>query len=141
MAFDPVTAGIEAGKEIVSLIKRWFPEKMSEEQEAQIGEIATSSFRNFVVQYEGSASDYKDIKFFGPLMMMIRGIIRPAVTIAVVYFDSQYFTLIDTTSVQWPEGTAQILLWMNVLVLGFWFGERAVKNSGIVESLGKFFKG
>jgi hypothetical protein len=141
MAFDPVTAGLEVGKEVIGLFKRWFPEKMSEEQEAQITEVAQSSFRNFVVQYEGSASDYKDIKFFGPLMMMIRGIIRPAVTIAVVYFDSQYFTLIDATKVQWPEGTAQILLWMNVLVLGFWFGERAVKNSGIVESLGKFFKG
>ena len=148
MSFDPITAGIDLGK---SIINKLFRDKVDEgelkrlEMAAELAVMedardANSNFRAFVVEYEGAAKDYKDIPFFGPLMMIIRGVVRPLVTFAVVYFDSRFLTTMKEGTETWPEGTGQLLLWMNVIVLGFWFGERAVKNTGITEALGKMFK-
>jgi len=101
---------------------------------------AESGFRDFVLQYEGSADDYTKIRFFGPLLILIRGIVRPGVTAAVMYFDFKYFTVIKSGADAWPAGMAQILMWMNIIVLSFWFGERAIKNTGIIDAIKGAFK-
>ena len=148
MSLDPITAVTDLVK---TGLNKFVRDKVDEGTMAQIdnnfqahilteARKSNSAFRDFVLKYEGSAEDYTKIKFFGPLLLLIRGIVRPGVTAAVIYFDAQYFTVVKAGAETWPEGVAQILLWMNVLVLGFWFGERALKNTGIIESLTSAFK-
>mgnify|MGYP001048627781 CR=1 FL=1 len=148
-AFDPITAVTNlVGKGLDKFVRDKVDEgtmaKIEHDFQALVLTEARkekSDFRNFVIQYEGSAEDYTKIPLFGPLLLLLRGIVRPGVTAAVIYFDSQYFTVVKSGAEAWPDGVAQILLWMNVLVLGFWFGERALKNTGMIDSLTKAFGG
>jgi len=121
MSFDPITAGIDLVKEG---IKRIFPEKMSEEQERKLDSVLEQSFRKFIVEYEGSARDYQHVPIVGPIVLLFRGLIRPLWTIGTLYWNWVYFTSVD----QWPEMKWRLLLINTILVLVFWFGERAVKN-------------
>ena len=93
--------------------------------------------QQFILEYEGAAKDYKDIPFIGPIILLFRGLIRPMFTVAVGYWDWIYFT----TALVWAPEKVKLLTAINLLVLVFWFGERAVKNSGIVQLLiGKSIK-
>jgi hypothetical protein len=120
MSFDPITAGIETVKEV---IKRIWPEPMTEEQEAKVDAALNTSFRSFILEYEGRMVDYKGVKFFGPLLILIRGAIRPGFTIADAYWLNAYFLGVG----EWPTEKVMLLKIVTVLVLIFWFGERAVK--------------
>jgi hypothetical protein len=132
MAFDPVTA-------VVDLIKtgldKFVPDKMDEKDKqtlvqnmemftAKEARNENSSFRSFIVEYEGAAKDVPK------LIVIIRALIRPLFTILVGYLDYLYFTGTGFT----PE-QGGLLKSVNVIVLFFWFGERAVTNSGILDKL------
>jgi len=148
MALDPITAVTDLvktglNKFVRDKVDEGTMTKIENEFQAHLlteARKSNSAFRNFVLQYEGSADDYTKIRFFGPLLLVIRGLVRPLVTGAVMYFDFQYFTVVESGAKVWPNGMAQILLYMNIIVLGFWFGERAVKNSGIIDALKGAFK-
>jgi hypothetical protein len=134
MSLDPITA-------ITDLVKtglnKFVRDKMSEGDAAKLEANMTmhvmtearkdgSSFRDFIVKYEGAAKDVPR-----PIVYL-RSLIRPSFTILVGYLDWIYFT--GNVSVWTPEAVG-LLKAVNAIVLMFWFGERAVKNSGIIELL------
>jgi hypothetical protein len=131
--FDPITAItglIDTG------IKRFTREKMSEKDQQELSNNMTmfvmsearqegSAFRSFVLAYEGEAKDYKDIPLIGPIMMLIRGLIRPGFTLGVAYWDWCYFTAQSLEL--WTHDKTNLLFAINLIVLIFWFGERTVQ--------------
>jgi hypothetical protein len=134
MAFDPLSAIfglIETG------LDKFIPDKMDEADRNQLKANMTkfmanqaltenSDFRKFILQYEGAAKDIPT------LLIWFRSAIRPAFTCLVGYLDYQYFTGATTT---WAPESIALLKAINIIVLAFWFGERAVKNSGVIELL------
>lgn len=121
MALDPITTGMNL---IMEAIKRIFPEPMTKEQEAQVEQQLEGAFRKFVTEYEGSAKDYQHVPIVGPIILLFRGMIRPAWTIGTMYWNWIYFT----STIEWTETKWKLLMINTILVLIFWFGERAVKN-------------
>lgn len=81
---------------------------------------------------EGTANDLKGIKFFGPLVIFMRGAFRPLFTYLVAYFDIMWF------SGKWEKPEPDFLLVINLVVLVFWFGERALKN--LMPVFGRFIQ-
>lgn len=80
---------------------------------------------------EGTATDLRSVPFIGPIMLFMRGVQRPVWGFAVLYADMMWF------SGKWGEMSEQqeSSLWViNLLVLGFLFGERAVANLAPVIS-------
>lgn len=74
---------------------------------------------------EGTATDLRAIPWLGPIMLFMRGAQRPVWGFAILYSDMMWF------SGKWGALTQQqeSALWViNLLVLGFIFGERAVAN-------------
>lgn len=140
MAFDPVTAGIDLVK---TFLNKFVSDKMSEGEKAALAMQAEmfvaqqslaedSAFRSFVQEYEGAAKDISNIPLVGPILTLLRSAIRPVFTLLVGYLDWIYFT---GPGSNWTDDQGALLKAINIIVLMFWFGERAVKNSGIVELL------
>ena len=80
---------------------------------------------------EGTATDLRSVPIIGPIMLFMRGAQRPVWGFAVLYADMMWF------SGKWGVMTPQqeSALWViNLLVLGFIFGERAVANLAPVIS-------
>lgn len=79
-----------------------------------------------IAALEGTASDLKALPFVGRLVIFLRGAQRPVWGFGTLYMDYMVF------SKRWaltPESYEEIAFWtINVLVLGFLFGERAIKN-------------
>lgn len=134
MAFDPISAGIDLVK---TFANKFLSDKMTEAEKATIAMQAEafvvtesrnedSAFRQFVIDYEGDAE-----KAPRPILWL-RSMIRPCFTILVGYLDWLYFT--GNISAWTPEAVG-LLKGINIIVLLFWFGERAVKNSGLIELL------
>ena len=74
---------------------------------------------------EGTATDLRSVPIIGPIMLFMRGIQRPVWGFGTMYVDFNWF------SGSWGDMTQQqeSALWViNLLVLGFLFGERAVAN-------------
>ncbi|MCX8501715.1 MAG: hypothetical protein ORO03_08505, partial [Alphaproteobacteria bacterium] len=121
----------------------YFPPDISQEQKANI-ELAAKNFElqrtiefnkaqveaeNALTErisvLEGTASDLKSIPVFGPVMLFIRGSQRPMWGFGTLYIDFQVFS--DKWTLVSPEMNSAFWL-VNVLVLSFLFGERAVAN-------------
>jgi len=134
MAVDPITAIVEAGKTVLNKV---FRDKASEAEITQIQQNfeleilrestkENTSFREFILAYEGAAKDSpKLIQYF-------RSLIRPVFTCLVGYLDWLFFTTVTAT---WGDEKVALLKAVNIIVLLFWFGERAVKNSGVIDIL------
>ena len=131
LALDPLTAILDTGKTVLDKI---LPDKMSEKERMEVTNHFTvemfkaatareGGFRKFILEYEGRAAEYAKIRFFGPLLLLVRGMIRPAFTIATGYWDYLYFT----SDTDWGQAKSRLLFAITVIVLIFWFGERAVK--------------
>ncbi len=130
------------GEGIVDFVKGRFPAKLSDAEKAQIeADIqqaahakemelqqvlndAAAEFNDRIKSMEGTASDLKSIPIVGPIILFLRGLQRPVWGFAVLYFDYMWFTGEFTTT----EDQGTVLLVVNLLVLGFLFGERAIKN-------------
>lgn len=84
-----------------------------------------------VAKLEGTAKDLMSVPILGPLVLFIRGTIRPGITILVGVIDYRVFTG-DVVLVQQAGDVTvnllPLLVTINLVVLGFWFGERAFKN-------------
>lgn len=121
--------------------------KVTIEQEitkrTQIANEAASDAERMVTaraaQLEGTASDLMQFGIVGRLVVFLRGAQRPVWGFGTLYMDYMVFsgqwTLgpeITVSEQGWPSDTeglrAVAFVVINILVLGFLFGERAVKN-------------
>ena len=75
-----------------------------------------------IAKLEGTASDLRTIPIIGPLMIFLRGAVRPLFGGAILVWDWQVL------SGHWKVPDEELFRILNILVLGFYFGERALKN-------------
>ena len=136
MSFDPLTAIFDIGKTVLNKI---LPDKMSEAEKAAVENAFQAeaskvmltqdkTFRDFVLEYEGKAKDIPKG------LVWIRSAIRPAFTILIGYMDYMYFMAAQGT---WEPDKVGLLKAVNLIILFFWFGERAVQRSGVLQILKK----
>jgi len=131
----------------------YFPPDMSEQQKAEIAlkvdklllekqMQANEYLRQSAVQLdkriaeqEGTASDLKALPIIGRVVLFARGAQRPIWGFATLWMDTKWFFGDYTFNEQ--QQTALIVI--NILVLGFLFGERAIQNLTplIVQVFGK----
>lgn len=137
---------------VKDLITEYFPPDMSPAQKAElskkIDEIefkkrvvileaaadAEKTLNQRIAEQEGTASDLKQLPIVGRLVLFLRGMQRPLWGFFVMYLDYEWFSnpsmkLIGDKLVQtFSEQQQTALIVINLLVLGFLFGERTVKN-------------
>lgn len=86
---------------------------------------AEVSLNKRIAEQEGTAKDLQQFGVLGKVIVFLRGIQRPAWGFGTFWLDVQWFfgsgTAFSTTQ-------EQTLLVINILVLGFLFGERTMKN-------------
>lgn len=141
---DFVTGGMgaEIVKGVSGFIQDRFPAKLSEADRAAIqlevtrlanqqankaAEIAhkqQAEFNSRIKEMEGTAADLKGVPVVGALVLFLRGVQRPFWGFGTFYFDYQWFT----GGSDFTEQQQTALIVINCLVLGFLFGERAIKN-------------
>ncbi|WP_421848321.1 hypothetical protein [Marinomonas sp.] len=162
--FKKLLNGVTGGfvSTAVDTFKDYFPPDMSPGQKADLAlktkqleaniqqqmddaaitaeEVLTSR----IAQLEGTASDLKGIPFIGPLILLLRGMQRPVWGYFVMYIDFVWFTtpsnkVVNGVAFQnFTEQQQTALIVINLLVLTFLFGERAVKN--VMPFLTKMFE-
>ncbi len=122
-------------------IKVYFPPDMTPEQQARLRlELerieqdkrqqtdkalldAEQMLTERISKLEGTASDLKSLPVVGRLMLFARGCQRPVWGFFTMYLDWCWFS-------EWTLSEKQqlALIVVNILVLGFLFGERAIRN-------------
>ncbi len=129
-------------KEIKEGVMAYFPPDMTPQQKAE-AELnvdkflhkkqvdvdkaladATRQLDKRIAEQEGTAKDLKVIPILGPIILFLRGLQRPVWGFATLYMDNRWF--FETHNFNEQQQTAMIVI--NVLVLGFLFGERTIKN-------------
>jgi hypothetical protein len=128
--------------EVKDLVKTYFPPDMTAEQKAALEiELAKlemtktallntalaeseNAITNRIAQLEGTAQDLRAIPIVGPIVIFFRGMQRLVWGYGTFYANFLWF------SGSWKLGDQQeSALWIiNILVLGFLFGERAIQN-------------
>jgi len=101
---------------------------MLHHQQMEIAEAARADEQQFnerTIALEGTASDLKAIPYVGSIIIFMRGAFRPLFSYMTAYFDYLYFV---TNTSGWTDRQEALLLSINLLVLIFFFGERAMKN-------------
>lgn len=92
---------------------------------ADIDLDADKNFRDFVTAYEGRGDAVH------PAIQILRGSVRPVLTYCLAGFFLYGFVNPGTV-----DAETMTLLWqLNLISMGFWYGERALKNLGM--DLGK----
>jgi hypothetical protein len=104
--------------------------------EAEADKENVTALNERVIQMEGTASDLRAIPVLGSIMLFIRGSQRPVWGFATLFIDYQVFSKAWEMPAGDPRSAAFTAL--NLLVLGFLFGERAVKN--VMPLIIEFFK-
>lgn len=78
-----------------------------------------------IADQEGTAKDLKTIPIIGHIVIFLRGVQRPAWGFYTMYLDYVWFA---GSGAAFSEKQELGLIVINLLVLGFLFGERTVKN-------------
>lgn len=133
-----------SGNSIVDKVMEYFPPDMTPAAQAELAikiknaeaardlqtqqlvNEATAQFNQRTKEMEGTASDLKTIPYFGGVIIFLRGCQRPAWGFATLWFD--WLWLFKAGGPVFTERQEMALIVINCLVLGFLFGERAVKN-------------
>ena len=87
-------------------------------------QTSVDSLNKRINDQEGTVEDLKSLPFVGRIIIFARGAQRPIWGYATLYFDWQLFG----NELTLTEQQTQLLWIINFLVLGFLFGERAIKN-------------
>jgi hypothetical protein len=150
--FSAITDFLGGGivKSITDTVKEYFPPSMSDKEKADLAarlrEVeyarekalltlaveADKEVTRRAAELEGTAKDLKTIPVIGPLIIFVRGCLRPAFGCFTLFTDWSIFSsawkvnMTTDTGAYTAEGL--LVLAMNVLVLGFLFGERTVQN-------------
>lgn len=129
-------------KEIKETVKEYYPPDLSPVQKAEmerrlelflhekelesnriLNEAAAQLDRR-IAEQEGTAKDLREIPVLGSIIIFARGAQRPIWGFATLMMDFKW--LFQTYEFNEQQQTAMIVI--NVLVLGFLFGERTIKN-------------
>jgi hypothetical protein len=144
--FQKVTDFLAGGtvKTIVETVKDYFPPSMSEKEKAELSLVISNAehqkekellqmaneadreFNDRIKAMEGTAADLKSIPIFGTIIIFLRGTQRPLWGFFTLYAD--YMMLSKSWGTTEDPQLKAMLIVVNVLVLSFLFGERAVKN-------------
>lgn len=143
------------GSKIVEKVLKQFPDKLSEEDKAKIQAAIVDAtrehelkilsfakeqdeeFNTRIKELEGTASDLKQFGFLGKIIVFLRGAQRPLWGYSVLIMDFMVFSgkwNLNVMAQKVGENTTvgsniESAFWViNFLVLGFLFGERAMKN-------------
>lgn len=129
-------------KEIKEGVLAYFPPDISPQQKAEIQlniermlhekELQTAKLLNEaavqldkrIAEQEGTAADLKSIPIIGHIVIFARGAQRPIWGFATLWMDVKWFF----GTYEFDEQQQTALMIVNILVLGFLFGERAIKN-------------
>jgi len=127
---------------VVDTVKAYFPPSMTEQEKGELAlriseaenkkdlavmtaaNQAAAEFNSRIKDMEGTAADLKTIPIVGHIVIFMRGIQRPVWGFFTLWADYKVFSNAWDLS----ETQDQMLMAINILVLGFLFGERAVKN-------------
>lgn len=140
-------------KTLATTVKEYFPPSMSDKEQAELSmriaeaenaknlktmvlvNEAQAEFNKQIVELEGSAADLKTIPIIGHILILLRGAQRPIWGLFTLYADYQAWSSTWTLT----EKQEAMLLAVNILVLGFLFGERCVRNvmPFIIQFFGK----
>lgn len=90
-------------------------------QAAQMEQADISEFHDFVIAYEGKGDTV------GAVLQFLRGSVRPVLTYVLAGLYGWGFL---HPTVFTPE-VSQGLFQLNLISLGFWYGERALANLGL----------
>lgn len=150
------------GGKIVDKVLSQFPDKLSDAEKAQVAAAITEAtreheiellslakeqdeqFNRRMISMEGTAKDLQQFGFLGKAIVFLRGAQRPIWGYGVLVMDFMVFSgqWKLTEHVKVVDDSALGLniessFWViNFLVLGFLFGERAIKNiAPLVKSL------
>lgn len=122
MAYLPPDLSPQQKAEVELKMQALLHEKEKEANRA-LAEAATQLDKR-VAEQEGTASDLMQFGFIGKLIIFLRGMQRPFWGFGTFYLDVDWF--FGTTA--FTDTQDKTLLVINILVLGFLFGERTVKN-------------
>lgn len=102
-----------------------------EMQALEIANQSTAEYNQRIKDMEGTAADLKGVPFFGTLIIFARGSQRPiwgyiVMIIDIMMFSKHWDVVLMTDQGFTPEGF--LILFLNVMILAFQFGERCLKN-------------
>lgn len=103
-------------------------ERMLLEKQKQAGQMileTASVLDKRISEQEGTAKDLMQLPYVGRLIIGLRGAQRPTWGYGILIMDYKWFFDDD---LKLSETQDLALLLMNILVLGFLFGERTIKN-------------
>jgi hypothetical protein len=138
---------------IADVVEKYFPPSMTDGEKAtlqmqiqnaeharekdllQLANEADAEFNQRIRDLEGTASDLKSIPIIGPVLIFARGAQRPVWGFATLFLD--YQVLSKAWDIMGDPQLKAMLFAINLLVLGFLFGERAIKN--VAPLLGEYF--
>lgn len=86
---------------------------------------AENNLNQRIREQEGTASDLKSIPILGHIVLFLRGVQRPAWGFFTMYLDYEW--LVSSTDTYTDQQQTALIV-INILVLGFLFGERTIKN-------------
>ena len=90
-------------------------------QSATMEQDQTREFHDFIVAYEGNAAS------LSPALQLLRGSVRPVLTYSLALLYGYGFIHPSEFTPEQMQGLFQL----NLISLGFWYGERALKNLGL----------
>lgn len=122
MSYFPPDMTPREKAEIEMKLQQFLHEK--EMQTQQLLLEANNQLDKRISEQEGTASDLKSMPMLGRPILFLRGLQRPFWGFATLVMDYKWFFGAYTFTEQ--QQTAMIAI--NVLVLGFLFGERTLKN-------------
>lgn len=129
-------------KEIKQTVTEYFPPDLSPLQKAELENKMAEFLHNKeleanrilndaaaqldkrIAEQEGTAQDLKSLPIIGRLVLFLRGLQRPVWGFFTMWLDFNWFT----TATSYTEQQQTALIVINILVLGFLFGERTLKN-------------
>ncbi len=122
-------------KVVGSVLDRVLPDKQAAArakqefaaQAATLEQNERQAFREFVVDYEGAGADVS------PALQFLRGSVRPVLTYVLAGLYGWGFLHPGAFTPDHMQGLFQL----NLISLGFWYGERALSNLGLDLSKNK----
>jgi len=122
MSYFPPDMTPQQKQEMELNVQRFLHDK--EMQTNRMLSEASAQLDKRIAEQEGTASDLKAIPFLGPIIIFMRGLQRPVWGFAVLIMDYKWFF----GTYNFSEQQEAAMMAINILVLGFLFGERTIKN-------------